>query len=56
MVLLEHNKNIYKADDMINSLDNPIRCEENDVIIDLHPKVYDPNNNNAQSITLPGGT
>ena len=56
MVLLEHNNTIYMVDGMINSLDNPIRCEGNDARIDLPPKVYDPNNNNTQLITLPYGT
>ena len=32
---------------MIEYLDNPIKCEDNDVIIDLRPKVYYSNNNNA---------
>ena len=41
---------------MINSLANLMQCEENDVIIDLHPKVYYPNYNNAQSITFPNVT
>ena len=44
------------GDDMINYLANPIQCEYNDVRIDLRPKVYDPNNNNAQSITFPDET
>ena len=41
---------------MINSLANLIQCEDNYVIIDLCPKLYYPNNNNAQSITFPVGT
>ena len=41
---------------MINSLAKPIQCEDNDVIIDLRPKLYYPNNNNAQLITFPDGT
>ena len=43
VVLFEHNNTIYMGDDMINSVVNPIKCEDNDVRIDLHPKVYDPN-------------
>ena len=38
---------------MIDSLDKPVQTENNDVKVDLHPKVYDPNKNNAQYITLP---
>ena len=56
MVLIEHNNTIYMRYDMINSLANPIQCEENDVRINLRPKVYDPNTNSAQLITLPDGT
>ena len=41
---------------MIDSLANPIQCEDNYVRIDLRPKVYDPNKNNAKSITFPDGT
>ena len=41
---------------MINSLDNPIQCKDNDVRYDLHPRLYYPNNNNAHSITFPDGT
>ena len=40
---------------MIDSLNNPIKCEDTDVRVDLHPKVYYPNNSNAQSITFPYG-
>ena len=56
MVLLEHNNTIYMGNNMINYLDNPIKCDDNDVIIDLRPKLYYPNKNNAQSITFPCGT
>ena len=56
VVFLEHNNTIYMGEDIIDSLANPIQCEYNAVKIDLHPKVYYPNNNNAQSITLPYGT
>ena len=41
---------------MIDSLDKPIQCEDNYVKVDLRLKVCYPNNNNAQSITLPDGT
>ena len=56
VVFIEHNNTIYMGDDMIDPLDKPIHCEDNDVRIDLHPKVNDPNNNNAQSTTLPYGS
>ena len=38
---------------MINYLANPIQCEDNDVIINLHPNFYYPNKNNTQFIILP---
>ena len=41
---------------MIGSLANPIHCEYNGVRINFRPKLYYPNNNNAQSITLLDGT
>ena len=53
MVLIEHNNKIYMGDNMIDYLDNTIQCEDNDVIVDLRPKVYYPNKNNAQSTTFP---
>ena len=56
MFLPEQNNTIYMGDDMIDSLANTIQCEDNDARIDLQPKVYDPNNNNSQSITFPYGT
>ena len=37
---------------MVYSLANPIQCEENYVRVDLHTKIYYPNNNHAQSITF----
>ena len=37
VVLLEHNTTIYMGDYMIDSLANPIRCEDNDVRFDLRP-------------------
>ena len=56
VVLLEHHSTIYMGDNMIHYFSDPIKCEDNDLRINLHPKLYDPNNNNAQSITLPVGT
>ena len=38
MVLLEHNNTIYMVEDMINSLANPIQCEDNDARMSLCPK------------------
>ena len=38
--------------DMINSLANPIQCEDNSVRFDSCPNVYYPNKNNTQSITF----
>ena len=42
--------------DMIDSLDNPIQFEYNDLIVNLGPKLYDSNNNKSHSITFPDGT
>ena len=56
MVLLELNNTIYMGDYMIYSLYNSIQREDNDLRIDLRPKVYDKNNNNSQLITFPYGT
>ena len=56
VALIEHNNTIYMGGGMINSLANPIQCEDNDVRIDLHPKFYCPNKNNAQSVTFSDGT
>ena len=42
--------------DMIDSLANPIQCEDNYLRIYLRPKLYYPNNNNIHSITFPDGT
>ena len=56
VVWLEHNNTIYKGDNMIDSLDNPIQCEDNYTRIDLHPKVYNLNNNKNQSINFSDGT
>ena len=48
VLFLEHNNTIYMVDYVINFLANPIQCKDNDVRIDLHPKVYYSNNNNTQ--------
>ena len=50
MVSLEHNNTIYVGGNMIYPLANPIQCEDNDVRIDLGPKLYDQNNYNTQFI------
>ena len=52
VVLLEHNNTIYLGDNMINTLTNPIICDDDNVRFDLLPKLYYPNNNNAHSITF----
>ena len=44
------------GDNVIYSLDNPIQCEDIDVRVDLRPKVYYINMNNAKSITFLDGT
>ena len=56
MGLLEHNNTIYMRDDFIDSLANPIQCEDNALRFDLLPKLYYPNNNNSQLITFTDGT
>ena len=38
---------------MIDSLTNPIQCEDNYIRVYLPPKLYYPNKNNKQSITFP---
>ena len=53
MVFLEHNNNIYMGDNMIDSLANPIQCEDNYVRFELRRKLYYPYNNNAHFITFP---
>ena len=57
MELLSFLKNdtTYMGDDMIDSVDKPIKCKDNYVIVGLCQKVYYPNNNKAQSITFSGG-
>ena len=56
VVLREHNNIIYMGYDMIDSLSNPIKCQDNDGRVKLRPKLQYPNNNNAQLITFPDGT
>ena len=41
---------------MVYSLANPIKCEDNDMRVNLRPKLYDPNNNYAQSTIFLYGT
>ena len=56
VVLLEHINTIYMEYNMINSLNNLIQFEYNDVNIYLHSKVYYPNNNNRKFPNFPYGT
>ena len=42
VVLLEQINTIYIGCNMINSLSNPTQCEDNDVRINLRPKLYCP--------------
>ena len=44
------------GDNMIDYWANLIKCEDNDVRVNLRPKVYDKNNNNKQSTNLQDGT
>ena len=43
------------GDKMIDYWANLIKCEDNDVRVNLRPKVYDKNNNNNQSTNLQDG-
>ena len=56
VVFIEQNNTIFMGDNMIDSLDKPIGCEDNDVRVDLRSKIYYPHNNNSQSITFSDGT
>ena len=40
---------------MIDSLINPIQCEENNVCVDVRPKAYYPQSPLAQSISFDNG-
>ena len=53
MILIEHNNTKYMGETMIDSLANPIQCEDNYVRFNLRPKLYYPNNNYAQTFTFP---
>ena len=53
--LLECNNSIYLGEDMVDSLVNPIQCEENGVRIDIRPQAYYPNCPTAQSIQFENG-
>ena len=56
VVFIEQNNKIFMGDNMIDSLDKPIGCEDNDVRVDLRSKIYYPHNNNSQSINFSDGT
>ena len=43
------------GDEIIDSLVDPIQCEDNSVRVNLCPKVYDLNNNNETLITFLDG-
>ena len=54
-IILEHNNTIYLGEDLQDSLANPIQSEENDVRIDIRPKVI-YKDESSQSVTFPDGT
>ena len=56
VILLEQNNTIYMGNNMNDSLSNPIQSEEAGVRVDLRPKYYYNNDNQAQTITFPDGT
>ena len=56
VVFLENNNTIYMGDDIICSLANPIKCEDNYVKVELRTKLYYHNKNNEHFITFPDGT
>ena len=37
-LILEHNTTVYLGDNLVDSLDNPIQSEDNDVLVDIRPK------------------
>ena len=53
--LLECNNSIYLGEEMVDSLVNPIQCEENEVRIDIRPRAYYPNSTTAQSVCFENG-
>ena len=53
--LIECNNSIYLGEDMIDSLVNPIQCEENNVRVDIRPRAYYPNCPTAQSLQFENG-
>ena len=55
VILVEHNHTIYVGDNMDDSLSNPIQSEETGVGVDLRPKYYCKDENQAQIITFPDG-
>ena len=55
MVLLEYNNTIYIGDNIIDYFANPNKYEDNDMRVNLFPKLYYPNINNAQSINFSDG-
>jgi hypothetical protein len=52
--LLQVNNAIYMGEDMEHSLLCPNQCEENDIRIDLRPKLYYPNDERASTIYCAG--
>ena len=54
--ILECNDAIYLGSKMEDSLANPIQSEENGIKIDLRPKVFYPDERNAQTVTVQDGT
>ena len=54
--VIECNNSIYLGEDMTDSLVNPIQCEDNNVRVDIRPRVYYPDCTSAQTITFDDGT
>jgi len=54
-LILEHNNTVYLGDNLVDSLANPIQSEDNDVRVDIRPKVI-YNEARSQSVSFPDGT
>ena len=54
--ILECNNAIYLGEEMIDSLMNPIQCEENNFKADIRPQAHHPSCDSAQSIQFNDGT
>ena len=56
VLILECNNSIYMGEDMVDSLINPIQCEDNNVRVNIRPKAYYPADAHCQSLVFDDGT